>query len=159
MPDDFAHFMDATRYPSALPQLVLQTAIDPSNFDKSVVRACPAVTDAELPMPDALHPSAFPSMRELLSQNGELALHNRLLTVALARLQAAAAAAAKPAARVANLTPRQQQIMTLVLAGHPSKNIAADLHISQRTVENHRAAIMRRTGAASIPALVRLSLA
>ena len=44
------------------------------------------------------------------------------------------------AAHVAGLTARQRQIMDLVLAGHPSKNIAADLGISQRTVENHRAA-------------------
>ena len=34
------------------------------------------------------------------------------------------------------LTRRQRQIMELVLAGQPSKNIAADLGISQRTVEN-----------------------
>ena len=57
------------------------------------------------------------------------------------------------------LTPRQHQVMDLVLAGHPSKNIAADLHISQRTVENHRASIMRKTGATSLPALARLALA
>ncbi|WP_428489080.1 chemotaxis protein CheB [Rhodopila sp.] len=60
---------------------------------------------------------------------------------------------------VAALTSRQRQIMALVLAGHPSKNIAADLGISQRTVENHRAAIMHKTGAASLPALARLAIA
>jgi len=35
---------------------------------------------------------------------------------------------------VASLTPRQREIMDLVLAGHPSKNIAADLGVSRRTV-------------------------
>ena len=60
---------------------------------------------------------------------------------------------------VAGLTARQRQIMTLVLAGHPSKNIAMDLGISQRTVENHRASIMHKTGCASLPALARLALA
>lgn len=57
------------------------------------------------------------------------------------------------------LTDRQRQIMDLVLAGHPSKNIAVDLGISQRTVENHRASIMTRTHAKSIPALARIALA
>ena len=61
--------------------------------------------------------------------------------------------------RVASLTPRERQIMELVLAGCPSKNIAADLGISQRTVENHRASIMRKTGSKSLPALARLALA
>ncbi len=61
--------------------------------------------------------------------------------------------------KVAGLTTRQREIMSLVLAGHPSKNIAADLGISQRTVENHRASIMHKTGAASLPALARLALA
>jgi two-component system CheB/CheR fusion protein len=60
---------------------------------------------------------------------------------------------------VAGLTIRQREIMELVLAGHPSKNIAADLGISQRTVENHRAAIMKKTGSKSLPALARLALA
>jgi two-component system CheB/CheR fusion protein len=49
--------------------------------------------------------------------------------------------------------------MEMVLAGHPSKNIAADLGISQRTVENHRAQIMRKTSVKSLPALARLALA
>ena len=63
------------------------------------------------------------------------------------------------ASHLEGLTPRQKQIMELVLAGHPSKNIAADLGISQRTVENHRAAIMKRTGVKSLPALARLAVA
>ncbi len=63
------------------------------------------------------------------------------------------------AEHIADLTPRQHQIMDLVLAGHPSKNIAADLGISQRTVENHRASIMKTTGTKSLPALARLALA
>jgi two-component system CheB/CheR fusion protein len=63
------------------------------------------------------------------------------------------------ASRVAKLTPRQRQIMDMVLAGHPSKNIAADLGISQRTVENHRASIMAKTDTKSLPALARMALA
>jgi two-component system CheB/CheR fusion protein len=58
----------------------------------------------------------------------------------------------------ARLTVRQRQVLALVLAGQPNKNIAADLGISQRTVEAHRAAIMTRTGSASLPDLVRLAL-
>jgi PAS domain S-box-containing protein len=47
----------------------------------------------------------------------------------------------------------------MVIEGHPNKNIAADLGISQRTVENHRSAIMEKTHAKSLPELVRLALA
>jgi DNA-binding NarL/FixJ family response regulator len=61
--------------------------------------------------------------------------------------------------QLAGLTQRQRQILDLVIAGHPSKNIAADLGISQRTVDNHRAAIMRKTGSKTLPALIRTVLA
>jgi two-component system CheB/CheR fusion protein len=59
---------------------------------------------------------------------------------------------------LSGLTPRQHEIMRMVLAGIPNKNIAVDLGISQRTVENHRASIMRKTGSKSLPALARLAL-
>ncbi len=63
------------------------------------------------------------------------------------------------ALRIATLTGRQRQVLDLVLAGHPSKNIAADLGISRRTVDSHRAAIMKKTGSKSLPALIRTALA
>jgi len=46
-----------------------------------------------------------------------------------------------------------------VLAGHPSKNIAVDLGISRRTVESHRASIMKKARVRSLPELARLALA
>jgi len=63
------------------------------------------------------------------------------------------------ACRIATLTPREQEILELVLLGRPSKVIAWELGISQRTVENHRASVMRKTGTKSVPALARLAVA
>jgi two-component system CheB/CheR fusion protein len=63
------------------------------------------------------------------------------------------------AAHIADLTTRQREVMDMVLAGQPSKNIAADLGISQRTVENHRAAIMHKMEAKSLPELARAAQA
>jgi two-component system CheB/CheR fusion protein len=56
---------------------------------------------------------------------------------------------------VANLTSRQRDVLDLVLDGHPSKVIAFKLGISQRTVDNHRSAIMKKTNSKSIPMLIR----
>lgn len=85
-------------------------------------------------------------------------MHNRFNAPAMNALIAQETPIKVAPAPLQGLTKRQYQVMDLVLAGHPSKNIAVDLGISQRTVENHRAAIMRRTGATSLPALARLAI-
>ena len=59
-------------------------------------------------------------------------------------------------ARLAELTPRERQVMDLVVAGQSSKSIARILGISQRTVENHRAAIMKRANVTSLSDLIRI---
>jgi FixJ family two-component response regulator len=60
--------------------------------------------------------------------------------------------------RLERLSARERQIMDAVLDGHPNKNIAFELGISQRTVEVHRANIMRKLGVRSLPALLRLAM-
>jgi two-component system CheB/CheR fusion protein len=60
------------------------------------------------------------------------------------------------AQRIAGLTARQRQVMDLIVAGHLNKEIAWRLGISQRTVENHRATVMKKTGAKSLPDLIHL---
>jgi FixJ family two-component response regulator len=56
------------------------------------------------------------------------------------------------------LTPREREVMKLVVAGKANKVIAADLQLSQRTVEIHRAHVMEKLGANSLAHLVRMAI-
>ena len=60
------------------------------------------------------------------------------------------------AARLAALTPRERQVTERVLAGEPTKAIAFQLGISERTVEHHRHGAMHKMGAKSLAMLIRL---
>jgi two-component system CheB/CheR fusion protein len=61
-------------------------------------------------------------------------------------------------ALIAALTPRERQVLDMVVAGMPNKQMAHELGISRRTVENHRAAVMKKLGATSLSQLVRITL-
>ncbi len=60
--------------------------------------------------------------------------------------------------RYERLTPRESEVMTLVVDGLSSKEIAAQLDVSFKTVEAHRAKIMKKMEARSVPHLIRMSL-
>ena len=62
-------------------------------------------------------------------------------------------------ARLGRLSDRERQVLSGVVAGLPNKSIAYDLNISPRTVEVHRASVMAKMQATSLPQLVRMALA
>jgi FixJ family two-component response regulator len=74
------------------------------------------------------------------------------------RARTTAAARLDAAARVASLTPRERQVLDAVVAGKANKVIAADLGVSQRTVEIHRAHVMKKMQADSVANLVRMAM-
>jgi DNA-binding NarL/FixJ family response regulator len=57
-----------------------------------------------------------------------------------------------------DLTPREQEVVKLVAEAHTNKEIAAVLHLSEKTVENHRSNAMRKLGMRDRVELVRYAI-
>lgn len=68
-------------------------------------------------------------------------------------------AAVDAASRLAALTPREREVLEGIVQGNSNKQIAYILGISARTVENHRAHMMRCLGARHVADVIRLMLA
>ena len=58
--------------------------------------------------------------------------------------------------RLQSLTPREREVLAMVTSGKANKIMAADLGVSQRTIEIHRARVMEKMSAASLAQLVRM---
>jgi len=90
--------------------------------------------------------------------------HERLIGAIEEAFSRQAAAGAKERqqnefnALLQNLTPREREVMDLVVVGKHNREIAETLGISARTVEVHKARMMAKLGVGGVPDLVRLSL-
>ena len=60
--------------------------------------------------------------------------------------------------RLSTLTTREQELLKLLVSGMANKNIASEMGISIKTVENHRANLMDKTGALNAADLVRMAM-
>lgn len=61
--------------------------------------------------------------------------------------------------RLSRLTPREREVMDLVVQGRLNKQIAADLGLSHKTIEVHRAHVMEKMEAETLADLVRMAVA
>lgn len=81
---------------------------------------------------------------------------HRALQLDRARLESSAGLA-DLRERFRGLTPREREVMALVVTGRLNKQIAGELGLSEITVKVHRGQVMRKMGASTLPDLVRLS--
>jgi len=70
-------------------------------------------------------------------------------------LRDARAGRAQVEKRLATLTPREAQVMSLVVTGKLNKQIAAELGAAEKTIKVHRARVMRKMEVGSVAELVQ----
>jgi DNA-binding NarL/FixJ family response regulator len=69
-----------------------------------------------------------------------------------------AAAGARGAGPLASLSPREREVLQLVVEGRSSAEIARRIHLSPKTVDTYRSRLMKKLGVADLPALVKFAL-
>src|ERR1700686_1912550 len=60
-------------------------------------------------------------------------------------------------ARLESLTPREREVLPLVVSGFPNKQIAAQIGTTESTIKVHRSQLVKKFGAESLPELVRMA--
>jgi FixJ family two-component response regulator len=88
--------------------------------------------------------------RDLFAAIGQAVQRDRAVRREQARLQ-------KRRERYESLTPRERQVMTLVVAGKLNKQIAAELNTVEKTIKFHRAHVMHKMEVTSVAELVRVA--
>jgi len=95
---------------------------------------------------------------ELLRAIEALRAGRRHLGQGVAELAARALAQGDSADPFSVLSVRERQVVTMVVNGQSSSEIAAALHLSPKTVDSYRSRLMAKLGAADVTALVKLAL-
>jgi len=104
---------------------------------------------------DAIKRGAFDFIEKPFSETKLMAIIERALEED-ARRAGACSAQSGIAQRLAKLSPREKEVLDLVIAGKMNKTIADAMNISIKTVEAHRAKVMDKMGARSLAELVQL---
>jgi two-component system response regulator FixJ len=100
----------------------------------------------------AFHFIEKPFDPQILLESVDEALHH------VKALEEERGAVAEVEACLQTLTPREEQVMALLVEGLPTKLIATRLEISTRTAEHHRAAVMKKMNARTLSHLIRMAL-
>ena len=96
--------------------------------------------------------------QELLQAIEALSNGRRHLGEGVAELAARALAEGPGDDPFASLSVRERQVVTMVVDGHSSTEIATALHLSPKTVDSYRSRLMAKLGAPDVTALVKLAL-
>ncbi len=134
--------------------LEFQEALAKSNIPRSIVLISAHV---DVPMAvRAMKAGAIDVLSKPVREQDLLEAVNRAIAEDAARREESTARAATTS-RYLTLTPRERQVMTLVIAGKLNKQIAAELQLAEPTVKLHRGHMMQKMKATSVAHLVKIA--